>query len=282
MMRRSLLASLALLGGALADGPAETCAAEGDCDADAAAYLQLKSDDGAVCPGSNNNCAGPQCCPGIHATGGKTFPCPSQKTEVQGCGVQRVQCPGSSQTCMGNECCPDGTKCPTADPSFQCLAPPNNQVTCRGQGAHAIKAKDCGSCPGGKKTCDSQECEWVDTWHSHQPGMCTERQQVTCSGQGAHTIKANDCGSCPGGKKACNSQECEWVDTWHPNQPGMCAERDSHSSSAPPPQVNCGGHMASSCEQCTIDSQGNNNGRAWCNGDCTWHRGQCTLATWGR
>ena len=41
-------------------------------------------------------------------------------------------------------------------------------------------------------------------------------------------------------------------------------------------QVNCGGHIASSCSEC---SQGN--GAAWCNGDCFWNNNQCVAITGG-
>ena len=40
--------------------------------------------------------------------------------------------------------------------------------------------------------------------------------------------------------------------------------------------ANCGGHIADSCEACPIDpATGNDNGEAWCNGDCTWSNGMC-------
>ena len=35
-------------------------------------------------------------------------------------------------------------------------------------------------------------------------------------------------------------------------------------------QVHCGGHTASSCEEC---SQGK--GQSWCNGECFWHNNKC-------
>ena len=34
---------------------------------------------------------------------------------------------------------------------------------------------------------------------------------------------------------------------------------------------NCGGHTARFCDECPIDpSTGEDKGKAWCNGDCTW------------
>uniref|UniRef100_A0A6U9MV80 Uncharacterized protein n=1 Tax=Zooxanthella nutricula TaxID=1333877 RepID=A0A6U9MV80_9DINO len=162
MMRRSLLAVLALLGGASARGPAEACAAGGECDADAAALLQRRSDEQAlyeavyernvkagyeraICPGSLNACAGPQCCPGIPFTNGDSFPCPSMKgAEVKECKVQRIECIRAGRLepvrhCMGNTCCGvqcqpinktilhcDPAPCRTADPNFRC---PKNPIS---------------------------------------------------------------------------------------------------------------------------------------------------------
>ena len=41
--------------------------------------------------------------------------------------------------------------------------------------------------------------------------------------------------------------------------------------------VSCGGHRASSCNECP---QGN--GAAWCNGDCQWNTGSCRLKGLGK
>lgn len=82
-----------------------------------------------VCPGSNVECTGNQCCPGYDATGGLTFPCPGAEATFDGCQINEVDCPGSSAMgvtlCRGNQCCPgtaesnDQTfRCPTADPNF--------------------------------------------------------------------------------------------------------------------------------------------------------------------
>ena len=38
-------------------------------------------------------------------------------------------------------------------------------------------------------------------------------------------------------------------------------------------QVSCGNHHAATCAKCP---QGN--GKAWCNGDCTWSNGACILS----
>jgi len=253
-MRRILLAGLALLSGTWADGPAEACAADGGCEADAAAYLQLRS--GAVCPGSEHACAGQQCCPGIEATGDKTFPCPSAQTPVQGCGVQEATCPGSRHhTCSGNTCCPDGSPCPLADPNFN----------------------------GCESFAHERPVPYTPP-HLNYAHPNSRIIQVTCSGHGYSAIKANDCDSCP--PHHCNSQDCEWVDTWQSNQAGMCTDRGGYTPPTPAPtpsqQVWCGHNTANSCEQCPYDLQGNYMGYQGCHGDCTWEHSECRLKTWGR
>merc|ERR1719203_632731 len=35
--------------------------------------------------------------------------------------------------------------------------------------------------------------------------------------------------------------------------------------------VNCGAHTAASCEECVYDSNGDDRGRGWCNGECVWN-----------
>ena len=43
-------------------------------------------------------------------------------------------------------------------------------------------------------------------------------------------------------------------------------------------KVSCGGHMALSCEMCTINpSDLTDQGSSWCNGDCFWSDGTCSL-----
>jgi hypothetical protein len=42
--------------------------------------------------------------------------------------------------------------------------------------------------------------------------------------------------------------------------------------------VSCGRHRAPSCSQCT-NVQGQEHGRGFCNGDCTWQNNQCTPTT---
>lgn len=79
----------------------------------------------ATCPGSGNRCAGDQCCPGIEATDGDTFPCPSANRNYDLCAADYALCPGTFAACSGNECCPgipetDGKMfpCPIADKSY--------------------------------------------------------------------------------------------------------------------------------------------------------------------
>merc|ERR1719189_2312120 len=110
----------------------------GDDDSEDVAALSLRSAD-VACPGSGAMCSGQQCCPGIPATGGKTFPCPdwngkdlidcqTQEKPTEEASTQpaptpdgdddsedvaalslrsaRVACPGSSASCSGQQCCP--------------------------------------------------------------------------------------------------------------------------------------------------------------------------------
>jgi len=40
--------------------------------------------------------------------------------------------------------------------------------------------------------------------------------------------------------------------------------------------VQCGGHMARSCQECPLDTEGGEwNGESWCNGDCWWSENKC-------
>ena len=43
------------------------------------------------------------------------------------------------------------------------------------------------------------------------------------------------------------------------------------------PKVRCGSHMASECANCVYDANGNDKGKSWCNGECTWRHGKCIL-----
>ena len=43
-------------------------------------------------------------------------------------------------------------------------------------------------------------------------------------------------------------------------------------------KVSCGGHQAITCEMCTIDlTDLTDHGSGWCNGDCSWRDGKCSL-----
>jgi len=46
------------------------------------------------------------------------------------------------------------------------------------------------------------------------------------------------------------------------------ASTDAPSEST---DVNCGAHTAASCEECVYDSNGDDRGRGWCNGECVWN-----------
>jgi len=48
--------------------------------------------------------------------------------------------------------------------------------------------------------------------------------------------------------------------------------------------VTCGGHRATSCERCPYDSNGDDKGRGWCNGECVWNdvNGKCAAKPWKR
>jgi len=98
---------------------------------------QCQEDDHVGCPGSEGNCYGEQCCPGVDGSGDKTFPCPSapadwgegacqSTTKLHDCTTgfqcmenETVQCPGSGAWCSGQSCCPgvdggDNFPCPSA------------------------------------------------------------------------------------------------------------------------------------------------------------------------
>ena len=55
-----------------------------------------------------------------------------------------------------------------------------------------------------------------------------------------------------------------------------CIECICFSNITKAPMIDCGGHSADSCANC---SQGG--GKNWCNGDCTWLNSECVLSTEG-
>merc|ERR1719162_962983 len=85
-----------------------------------------------VCPGSENQCNGNQCCPGIPRSQNKTFPCGNAAAGWNGCEgslpavcPEKKTCPGSGNACAGNQCCPGyaGSNgltfpCPDADSTY--------------------------------------------------------------------------------------------------------------------------------------------------------------------
>jgi len=85
--------------------------------------LSLGAKRGATCPGSKwmsvpeKACSGNQCCDGIPATHGKTFPCPDAEDSYHDCAIDWAMCHDGETRCVGNQCCPRHAtpKTPSAD-----------------------------------------------------------------------------------------------------------------------------------------------------------------------
>merc|ERR1712194_889583 len=139
-----------------------------------------------ACPGSTDQCAGNQCCPGTNASDHKTFPCPSADASYAGCedntkqldclsssllsvkttcaAKASVACPGSTDQCAGNQCCP-GTNasehktfpCPSADASYVGCEDNTKQLDCLSSSLLSVKttcaAKASVACPGSTAQC---------------------------------------------------------------------------------------------------------------------------------
>ena len=102
---------------------------------------------------------------------------------------------------------------------------------------------------------------------NYDGGDCCGPNDVNCVRCGGHY--ALNCVDCPQGNGAswCNG-DCTWITD-------QCTETlttGAISSTISTISLNCGGHYASSCENCP---QGN--GASWCNGDCNWINDQCVL-----
>ena len=123
---------------------------------------------------------------------------------------------------------------------------------------------DGGDCCGSNvNTQYCTECQCLEGGGGGNVGTTTSTS-VSCGNHYATT-----CADCPQGNGAslCNG-DCTWIID-------QCTETlttGAISSTISTISLSCGGHYASSCENCP---QGN--GAYWCNGDCNWINDQCVL-----
>jgi len=62
---------------------------------------------------------------------------------------------------------------------------------------------------------------------------------------------------------------------WHKHALLSAAKAsDPDREATAPGRVRCGSHTAVACEACPFNGK-DHHGPSWCNGDCTWHVGQC-------
>jgi len=141
------------------------------------APLPCKANDHVACPVSGNMCSGNQCCPGVDASGGKTFPCPSASDPV------------NCQTSVAISTCTDSapTPAPTPPPQPQCVAWSQ-------------------PCDYNNKCCSGYECTWANT--SPQPS-------TICLGPTNQTGPPGQCVSwnqeCNYHSRCCSGYECTWA-----------------------------------------------------------------------
>ena len=158
-----------------------------------------------------------------------------------------------------------------------------NNLNCNYDGGdccgYSINSEHCNEC-----TCFHQETCLAGVTHplvengfcnddtniaecNYDGGDCCGPDDVNCVSCGGHY--ALNCVDCPQGNGAswCNG-DCTWITD-------QCTETlttGAISSTISTISLSCGGHYASSCENCP---QGN--GASWCNGDCNWINDQCVL-----
>merc|ERR1719188_1846478 len=167
-----------------------------------------KKDEQSTCPGSTNACAGDQCCPGINATDGQTFPCPTAHPTYGSCEVDWAVCPGSGNRCMGNQCCPgipeNGGKtfpCPIADPAYSKCTTNEIPMVLVQAARSAGKKDEQSTCPGSTNACAGDQC---------CPGIAaTGEKTFPCpTAHPTYGKCAVDWAECPGSGNQCRGNQC--------------------------------------------------------------------------
>merc|ERR1712194_501593 len=122
-----------------------------------------------LCPGSGHQCNGDQCCPGISASGNKTFPCPNADATFKGCEgslppacPDKKVCPGSGNACAGNQCCPGYSG--SNGLTFPCPAATKSYAGCESMGVASSLVQTTKMnppfrlCPGSGHQCNGDQC----------------------------------------------------------------------------------------------------------------------------
>jgi len=134
------------------------------------------------CPGSSDQCAGNQCCPGIPWSGNKTFPCPSATSvEASNCASDQKAwyCAASSALQGSSTRRGDAQSIPAVPPSLLSGAAPAPGSA----GPYPVKcyAGQSTQCPGSSDQCAGNQCCPGIPWSGNKTFPCPSATSVEAS-----------------------------------------------------------------------------------------------------
>merc|ERR1711935_193788 len=172
-----------------------------------------------LCPGSGHQCNGDQCCPGISASGNKTFPCPNADATFKGCEgslppacPDKKVCPGSGNACAGNQCCPGYSG--SNGLTFPCPAATKSYAGCESMGVASSLVQTTKMnppfrlCPGSGHQCNGDQCCPGISASGNKTFPCPNADATFKGCEGSLPPACPDKKVCPGSGNACAGNQC--------------------------------------------------------------------------